>query len=115
MKKVNWGASGIKVPAVALGCMRLEALTPEEAARYLEKHFIRFKETGLNKKGILLALIGGIFMFLISQYVPKLLSVYLETNICAMVSQMLLAFFIVLIWPAVIRLFQKDPSETEEA
>ena len=37
MKKVNWGASGIKVSAVALGCMRLEALTPEEAARYLEK------------------------------------------------------------------------------
>ena len=37
MKKVSWGASGIKVPAVALGCMRLEALTPEEAARYLEK------------------------------------------------------------------------------
>ena len=37
MKKVSWGASGIKVPAVALGCMRLEALTPEEAAKYLEK------------------------------------------------------------------------------
>ena len=37
MKKVNWGASQLKVSAVALGCMRLEALTPTEAARYLEK------------------------------------------------------------------------------
>ena len=67
------------------------------AARFLEKRFVRFKETGLNKKGIILALIGGIFMFLISQYASKLLAPYLETNICAMVSQMLLAFFIILI------------------
>lgn len=37
MKKVTWGASGIPVSAVALGCMRLERLNADEAARYLEK------------------------------------------------------------------------------
>ena len=37
MKKVNWGATDIKVPAVTLGCMRLEALNVSEAAKYLEK------------------------------------------------------------------------------
>ena len=37
MKKVNWGATEIKVPAVTLGCMRLEALNVSEAAKYLEK------------------------------------------------------------------------------
>lgn len=78
------------------------------AARFLEKRFVRFKETGLNKKGIILALFGAFVLFLLSQYVPKLLANYLETNICAMVSQMLIAFFIVLLWPAVIRLFQKE-------
>ena len=83
------------------------------AARFLEKRFVRFKETGLNKKGIILALIGGIFMFLISQYASKLLAPYLETNICAMLSQMLLAFFIILIWPAVMSLFQKEKTAEE--
>lgn len=84
------------------------------AARFLEKHFVRFKETGLNKKGIILSLFGAFFLFLISQYVPKLLAQYLETNICALVSQMLVAFFIILIWPAVIKLFDKNKPETEE-
>lgn len=44
MKKVTWGASGIPVSAVALGCMRLERLNADEAARYLEKAV----ELGIN-------------------------------------------------------------------
>lgn len=36
MKQVNWGTSGTKVSAVALGCMRLTGLTSREAAAYLE-------------------------------------------------------------------------------
>lgn len=36
MKQVNWGTSGTKVSAVALGCMRLTGLTAKEAASYLE-------------------------------------------------------------------------------
>lgn len=84
------------------------------AARFLEKHLIRFKETGLNGRGIVLSLIGIVLMSLISQYFPILLSPYLETNICAMVSQMFLAFFIIFVWPAVIRLFQKDDQKAED-
>lgn len=37
MKQVSWGASGINVSAVALGCMRLTALDVQQAASYLEK------------------------------------------------------------------------------
>ena len=37
MKHVTWGASGIPVSAVALGCMRLEKLNAQQAAEYLEK------------------------------------------------------------------------------
>ena len=36
MKQVSWGASGLKVPAVTLGCMRLEALSAAEAAAHIE-------------------------------------------------------------------------------
>lgn len=44
MKQVNWGASGKKVSAVVLGCMRLERLNSGEAAAYLEKSV----ELGVN-------------------------------------------------------------------
>lgn len=44
MKQVPFGASGVSVPAVALGCMRLEALSVSEAARYLNKAM----ELGIN-------------------------------------------------------------------
>ena len=37
MKQVSWGASGKKVSAVVLGCMRLEALSEQQAAAHLEK------------------------------------------------------------------------------
>ena len=37
MKQVSWGASGLKVPAVTLGCMRLEALNAAQAAAHIEK------------------------------------------------------------------------------
>ena len=84
------------------------------AARFLEKRFVKFKEIGTDWKGVVLALIGMVLMFLINRYMPQLLAGYLETNICAMVSQMLLAFFIILVWPAVIRLFRKETEETEQ-
>ena len=36
MKKVNWGASGQKVPAIAVGCMRMKEVTLEQAARLVD-------------------------------------------------------------------------------
>lgn len=44
MKQVFWGASGKKVSAVALGCMRLERLTAAQAAAHIEKSM----ELGIN-------------------------------------------------------------------
>lgn len=37
MKYVNWGNTGLKVPAIVLGCMRLSSLDDTQAARYIEK------------------------------------------------------------------------------
>lgn len=36
MKKVNFGNTGIKVPAIAVGCMRINRLSEAEAAKYIE-------------------------------------------------------------------------------
>ena len=36
MKKVTFGTTGLKVPAIAVGCMRLNRLSAEEAAAHIE-------------------------------------------------------------------------------
>lgn len=45
MKKVNWGNTGLTVPAIAAGCMRLLSLDVASAAKYIEnavEHEINF-------------------------------------------------------------------------
>lgn len=37
MKQVNWGATGIKVPAVAMGCMRMADVEVTDAVHMIEK------------------------------------------------------------------------------
>ena len=36
MKKVNYGCTGVKVPAIVAGCMRLNRLNENEAVKYIE-------------------------------------------------------------------------------
>ena len=44
MKQVNWGTTGIKVPAVAMGCMRMAGLEVKDAVNMIEKSV----EEGVN-------------------------------------------------------------------
>ena len=44
MKYVNWGNTGLKVPAIVLGCMRLSSLDDKQAAQYISK----VMESGVN-------------------------------------------------------------------
>lgn len=44
MKKVNWGATGNKVPAIAMGCMRMAGVEVNDAAYMIEKAL----EEGVN-------------------------------------------------------------------
>lgn len=37
MKKVNWGVSGKKVPAIAVGCMRMNGVSLKQAAELIDK------------------------------------------------------------------------------
>ena len=36
MKKVKFGNTGLQVPAIVLGCMRLNSLEPMAAAKHIE-------------------------------------------------------------------------------
>ena len=77
-------------------------------ARYLEKKFVRFKETGFSKKGVILPLIGMIPLFFIAAFLPSLLKKVLDANMAGMVAQMTLTVYIIFLWPAVIKAFQKN-------
>ena len=77
-------------------------------ARYLEKKFVGFKETGVDKKDIILSAAGMVPLFLISAVLPSLLKKVLDPSMATMTNQMILTFYIILIWPAVIKLFQKN-------
>ena len=37
MKQVNWGTTGIKVPAIAMGCMRMANVEVTDAVHMIEK------------------------------------------------------------------------------
>lgn len=36
MKMVNWGSSGLKVPAIAVGCMRMNSVSEEQVVKLIE-------------------------------------------------------------------------------
>ena len=59
---------------------------------------------------IILCLIGMVPLFFIASILPSLLKKVLDANMAAMTAQMTLTFYSILIWPAVIKLFQKNPE-----
>ncbi len=72
--------------------------------RFLEKRFLNYKETGLNKRGIVLSLIGVIVVYLISKKAEEPLAMALGDHFGNLAFRMVLGLTIILIWPAVISL-----------
>lgn len=73
-------------------------------SRFLEKSFIRFRAPGFNVKGILISAAGVVPLFLITKLLPNPLTSLFGSHFGAMISQAVLIFFIIFLWPAVIRL-----------
>ena len=83
-------------------------------SRYLEKHFVGFRAAGLNRKGILTSLIGIVPLYLISKRLPGPMESVFGANFGGMLSRVALVFFIVLIWPLVIRFVTGKSGEKEK-
>lgn len=73
-------------------------------ARFVEKRYVRFEATGVNGKGILLTAVGVGLMMVISSVLEPALKTALNPTIGKTLGQVILVFFAVVIWPAVIRL-----------
>ena len=65
MKKVNWGNTGLTVPAIAAGCMRLTSLDTAGAVKYIENvmaHDVNFFDhADIYSKGECEVLFGKAF------------------------------------------------------
>ena len=70
----------------------------------IERHFIRFKEAGLNVKGILVSLVGAVPLYVIMKFTAEPLEAALGPHFGGLVNRSLLIIFAVVVWPAVIKL-----------
>ena len=75
------------------------------AARFVEKTWIRFQPAGLKGKGLFVALAGLVPLYLILEFLEDPLLITLGTLWGKFTCQTILVFYIIAIWPLVIRLF----------
>ena len=72
--------------------------------RFIEKKWVRFETTGLNAKGIALFVLGLIPFFLMNKFLPLVLNSIFSKAWAQFTVQGLLIFYIILLWPIVIKL-----------
>ena len=76
-------------------------------ARLVEKKFVNFSETGFNAKGVILSLIGLIPLgFMIYGLKPIIVS-FAGTHVGRFLYESCLTFYIIVIWPIVLKIFCK--------
>ena len=76
-------------------------------ARLVEKRFVKFSETGLNFKGVLLSVIGLIPLgFMIWGLKPVIVG-FTGAHVGRLLYEACLTFYIIVIWPIVLKIFCK--------
>ena len=74
-------------------------------ARLVEKKFVKFSETGLNFKGVLLSVIGLIPLgFMIWGLKPVIVG-FTGAHVGRLLYETCLTFYIIVIWPIVLKIF----------
>ncbi len=76
-------------------------------ARYVEKRWVQFTELGLNLKGICWSLIGFIPMYIIMHYTQRPLIKFLGLHEGLAAYSALLVFYVIVLFPAIIKRFTK--------
>ena len=76
-------------------------------ARYIEKRWINFKETGFTVKGVFLSLIGLVPLYVMITYMRKPLTACLGDYLGRACSDATIVMYIVALYPLVIKWFTK--------
>ena len=82
-------------------------------ARFVEKKWIRFKEVGLNWKGLVTAVVGAAIFWALGTYLKPYLIAQLGTHWGKFMMSTVNVFFFVTIYPLFIKLFFNKESDPD--
>ena len=82
------------------------------AARYIEKTWIRFKETGLNLKGVAYCLAGLLPLYLLLAFAGKPLKHLFGAQAGSLVWSAVIVFYIIALYPLILKRFTGKKSHT---
>ena len=72
-------------------------------AYYIEKHYVKFSVTGWNVKGVTLCVIGLAILSLMIYGLKAIIVSYLGAHAGRLVYEVILTFYIVVLWPMVLK------------
>ena len=74
------------------------------AGRFIEKHYVKFSPR-LNFRGIIFTLIGMLILYFIIKNLTPFMRKLAEPHYARMAAQFLTFFYVIVIWPAVMKIF----------
>ena len=77
-------------------------------ARWIEKKFVKFSETGLNAKGVMLSLIGLIPLGFMIYGLKPIIVGFTNAHLGRLLYETCLMFYIIVIWPIVLKIFTNN-------
>ena len=86
-------------------------LIPLALAWYIDKRWIKFSETGLNVKGVVLSVIGLAILAWMTEYLKVICNNALGAHAGKFAYQFAFFFFVMILWPIIIKTFTKKEKE----
>lgn len=82
-------------------------------SRFAEKHWVKYEPTG-SKANLAVALTGGVLLFFLIETLSKPLRALLGLHWGTLATEFIIYFFIIVIWPAVMKQAVTNKENTEE-
>ena len=86
-------------------------LVPLAIAWYIDRRWIKFTETGVNVKGVILSVIGLVILACMVEYLKVMLNNAFGPHAGKLAYQFVFFFFVMILWPIVIKLFTPRKQE----
>ena len=86
-------------------------LIPLAIAWYIDRRWIKFSETGLNVKGVILSVIGLAILAWMTEYLKVICNNAFGVHAGKFAYQFAFFFFVMILWPIIIKTFTKKKEE----
>ena len=81
---------------------------------YIEQRYVKFSSTGWNVKGVIISVIGLFPLCWIIGNLEGILSGFFNPHVRKLVFQIILFFYVMILWPLVMKLFVKPFGNSRE-